>query len=448
VQTEKVKIDKVVSGGVGLGRMADGMVFMMPYVLPGEKVLMRVTHRKKKFLEAKAVEVLESSPRRIEPFCPHFMICGGCDLQHAEYDYQLELKTEILREQLVGARVMTVEELEKVTEQPLPAPLPFGYRQRLRLQVENGGYGFYRRSSHEIEMIESCPLAMPAINKVMESFPASEAMGHLLDLAREVELLASPGDDSLVLTVHLQRKPRPADIKAAELACDELDTVKAVYLAAENSRMQGPYCGKGSSDDDEGRSLLVLLPFQAIPSHNVPAYTLSQEAGGFSQINIEQNQRMIETMLNWVGDLKVSRALDLFGGMGNFSIPLAMKIKEVICLDLQRAAIRSGESNAENLGLSNCSFLRKSALEGIKEIGSSGERIDLLLLDPPRRGCPEVLPFLDEIGKPAVIYVSCDPATLARDLKMMAEKGYVIRKIKMIDMFPQTHHLETMVLLS
>jgi 23S rRNA (uracil1939-C5)-methyltransferase len=466
VHTEKVVIDKVVTGGLGLGRMADGMVFMVPCVLPGEEVVVRTAHRRKKYLEVELVEVLAGSSHRVEPCCPHFGICGGCDLQHAEYACQLELKSDILREHLAGGKILDLSEPAKVMEEPLASPQPFGYRQRLRLQVENGSYGFFRRSSHEIEAIRSCPLAMPAINRVMGNFAAGEAMEHLLDLAREVELLASPGDDSLVLIVHLRRKPRPADVKAANRACEQLDTVKALYLVADGSRMQGPYCGSGSADDDEGRSLLLLLPFPAVPAHRIPSYSLSQEAGGFCQVNLEQNRRMIETMLDWVADLKVERALDLFGGMGNFSIPLAMKLKaelsrlpaqtklmplrykEVVGLDQQRAAIRSAEQNAERAGLNNCSFIRKSALEGIKQFGAAGEVFDLVLLDPPRRGCREVLPFLTDIGEPAVIYISCDPATLTRDLRDLSDNGYSVRKVKMVDMFPQTHHLETMVLLT
>ncbi|MEN8135800.1 MAG: class I SAM-dependent RNA methyltransferase [Thermodesulfobacteriota bacterium] len=447
MQTEKVMIDKVVAGGLGLGRLADGMVVMAPYALPGEEILVRAKRRKKKYMEAELLEVLKPSPHRVEPYCPHFGVCGGCDLQHAEYDFQLELKENILREQLIGAKVITEAELAKVIEKPLPAPQPFGYRQRLRLQIDkNGGYGFFRNLSHDLEEIESCPLAMEEINKVLEKFPSSEAMDHLLGLAREVELLTSPGDNSLVLIVNLRRKPRPTDAKAAGQAIDDLDLVKAVYLAAEGEQIQGPYCGSKLANED--RSLLLLLPFPAMKNHGIAPYTLGQEAGGFSQVNLAQNERMIETLLDWVAELPVKRGLDLFGGMGNFSIPLAAKLNEVVGLDLQRAAIRSAERNAELAGLSNCSFIRKSAVEGIKEFGATEEVFDLVLLDPPRRGCREIVPFLDGVGSPLVIYVSCDPATLARDIKEMAKNGYGIKKIILVDMFPQTHHLETMVLLS
>ncbi len=449
VQTEKVVIDKVVAGGLGLGRLTDGLVVMVPYALPGEEILVRAKRRKKKYLEAELLEVIKPSPRRVEPYCPHFGICGGCDLQHAEYDYQLELKENILREQLVGAKVINEAELEKIIERPLSAPQPFGYRQRLRLQVDkNGGYGFFRNLSHDVEEIESCPLAMPEINKVLAKFSTSESMGHLLGLAREVELLVSPGDNSLILIIRLRRKPRPTDAKAADQVADDLDLVKAVYLAADGEQIQGPYCGSMLASEDEGRSLLLLLPFPAIEKHGIAPYTLGQEAGGFSQVNLAQNERMIEKLLDWVEELPAERGLDLFGGMGNFAIPLAAKFDEVVGLDLQRAAIRSAARNAEIAGLSNCSFIRKSAVDGIQEFGAAGDVFDLVLLDPPRRGCLEVVPLLEGVGSPVVIYVSCDPATLARDIKEMTKNGYAIKKIILVDMFPQTHHLETMVLLT
>jgi 23S rRNA (uracil1939-C5)-methyltransferase len=448
VQTEKLIIDKVVGGGLGLGRLENGMVVMLPYVLPGEEVIIKPLRRRKKYLEAELVEVVKPSPQRTTPSCPHFAICGGCDLQHATYAYQLELKEAILREQLLGSKVVDSDRLAEVLVDSQPAPEPLGYRQRLRLQIdESGGYGFFHHRSHDVERISSCPLARPEINQVMERFPDSQAMDHLLPLSKELELLSSPGDGSLVLIFHLRRKPRPSDQKAAGQLVDDLDTVKAVYLAAKGIQVLGPYCGTVVDSGDEEKSLLVLLPFPEVTDHGVKPYTLCQEAGGFSQVNLEQNNGMIHTMLDWAGELAPKRALDLYSGMGNFSIPLAAKAEEVLGLDLQRAAIRSGARNAEAAGMTNCTFQQRSALDGIKEMAEAGEVFDLLLLDPPRRGCREVLPYLEGIGSPAVIYISCDPATLARDIKDMSELGYSLEKVQLVDMFPQTHHLETIALL-
>jgi len=443
VQTEKVLIEKVIGTGLGLGRLVDGMVVMLPYVLPGEEVVIKPQKRKKKYLEAEPVEIVKVSPQRIIPPCPHFGICGGCDLQHAEYPYQVELKEAILREQLGGGG----ETLEGLMEAPVLASNPFGYRQRLRLQVdEDGRYGFFRNRSHQVEAITSCPLARPEITEAMEMFTDSSGVKHLLTMAREVELLSSPGDESLVLIFNLRRKPRPTDIKAADRVANELANVKGVYLGAEGSLAQGPFCGQAMVDG--GKSLMMLMPFPGVSKHGLAPYTLSQEAGGFSQINIEQNEIMIEIMLDWVAGLKAARGLDLFCGMGNFTIPLAAKVSEVVGMDLQRAAIRSAARNVEAAGLDNCLFQQKAAVAGIEELTGAGEKFDLVLLDPPRRGCREVLPHLAGIGHPAVIYISCDPATLARDIRDMADMGYSLKKARMIDMFPQTHHLETMALLT
>ena len=448
MQTEKITVEKVVGGGLGLARCGDGMVVMVPYVLPGEEVVVQITKRKKNYLEAKTLEILKSSEHRIDAPCPHFAACGGCDLQHADYGYQLELKEAILKEQLVGAGIVSGHEPGNIIRKPLPSPATLGYRQRLRLQIDKaGGYGFFRNRSHEVERIERCLLAGPEINRFLEKISDSGPMGHLLELAGELEALASPGDQTLVLVVHLRRKPRPSDVKAAHEVADEFENIKAVYLAAEGVRTQGPYCGLPGDGEDEDRTLLLVIPFPAFAEHGINSYDLCQEAGGFSQVNLEQNNNLIATMLDWVDELPAKRGLDLFCGMGNFTIPLAAKLQEVVGLDLQRAAIRSAVRNAEAAGMDNCTFRRKSAVDAIREIAAHGEKFDLVLLDPPRRGCREVVSSLAGLGNPAVIYVSCDPATLARDISDMKALGYVPRKVQPFDMFPQTHHQETMALL-
>lgn len=448
MQTEKITVEKVVSGGLGLARLQDGMVVMLPYVLPSEEVAAQIIKRKKKYVEAAPLDIMSSSDRRIPPPCPHFGVCGGCNLQHADYGYQLELKDAIIREQLVGAKVVDDSDIEDIIKKPVPSPEEFGYRQRIRLQVdEAGGYGFFRSRSHEVERVETCPLARPEINRFLEMVPDSQAMNHLLELAEELEVMASPGDQTLILIAHLRRKPRPADVTAAHNVADGFEQVKAVYLGAKGTQTQGPYCGLHGGGSDEGRTLLLVMPFPSIERHGLSSYDLCQEAGGFSQVNLEQNNNLIATMLDWVDDLSATRGLDLFCGMGNFTIPLAAKMKEVVGLDLQRAAIRSGDRNAEAAGIENCSFRQQSAVDAIKEIAAEGEKFDLVLLDPPRRGCREVIPHLAELGSPAVIYVSCDPATLARDISDMKALGYELKKVLPFDMFPQTHHLETMALL-
>jgi 23S rRNA (uracil1939-C5)-methyltransferase len=444
--TETVRIDKVVAGGLGLTRAASGQMLMVPLVLPGEEVVVRVVRERKDYLEAELLEIIGAHPERVVPPCPHFGRCGGCDLQQAAYPLQVEIKNGILREQLERAGVLEPGGSLEL-EEPLGSPLPLGYRQRLRLQVDEGGrWGFFRSRSHDLEAIAECPLAGPEINAIIRAFPASPALARLLNNALEVEVIASPGDGKVVLIVRLCRKARPADLQAAARVGAELAPVAAVFLEAEGQQRLGPFPVVVAGDGGDERGV-VCLPFPALTGREIPAYTLFQEAGGFCQVNPSQNRRMIGQMLAWLAGCEVSRAADLFCGMGNFSIPLALAGFSVTGSDLQRSAIRSASRNAEAAGLHNCTFIQAAAEQAARTLAEAGERFDLIILDPPRRGCAEVIPLLAGLGAGLLLYISCDPATLTRDLIGLTRQGYRIEKFGIVDMFPQTAHLESMVLL-
>lgn len=443
---ETVRIDQVVAGGQGLARSASGQELLVPLVLPGEVVVVRPHQVRKGYLEAELVEISSASPGRVTPICRHFGRCGGCDLQHADYGLQVEIKNGILREELGRAGVLNGEGAVELAE-PLHSPLPFGYRQRLRLQVDEAGrWGFFRGRSHVLEAIGECLLAGPEINAVIRDFASSPALGRLLRNAQEIEVIASPADGEVILALWLRRKARPADLQAAGRVAAELARVRAVFLESEGQLRLGPFSAAGDGKPGAGAGLLSL-PFPALPELGIPAYTLIQEAGGFCQVNPEQNRRMIERMLAWLEGYGVRRAVDLFCGMGNFSIPLGLAGIAVTGSDLQRSAIRSAVRNAASAGLGNGVFVQAAADQAARDLAAAGERFELIVLDPPRRGCPEVIPLLPALGADLLLYISCDPATLARDLVRLSGLGYRIEKIGIVDMFPQTAHLESMVLL-
>ncbi|NTV14806.1 MAG: class I SAM-dependent RNA methyltransferase [Desulfobulbaceae bacterium] len=443
---ETVKIGKVVTGGKGLARSSSGLVLMVPLGLPGEEVVVRPQQRKKGYQEAELLQVLSAHPQRIAPPCRHFGHCGGCDLQHAAYPLQVEIKNTILQEQLLHGGVLSGEELA-VVGSPLFSPSQFGYRQRLRLQIDEAGrWGFFRSRSHELEVIEQCHLAGPEINSVLQKIPTSPALLRLLRNGRELEVIIGGDDGGVVLSLTMRRKPRPADLLAAALVGREVPEVRAIFLEYEGASRLGPFPAAGLSGDD-GQPGLVRLEFLPRPQWNVPAYTLTQEAGGFSQVNGEQNRQMIGQVLEWLAGRQVSRAVDLFCGMGNFSIPLALAGIAMTGADLQRSTIRSAQRNAAAAGLVNCKFIQAAAAQVAGDLVAAGERFDLVILDPPRRGCAEVVPFLAALHAPLVLYISCDPATLARDLRLLKAQGYQLERARMVDMFPQTAHLESMVLL-
>ncbi|MBU0481088.1 MAG: methyltransferase [Proteobacteria bacterium] len=486
---EKIlEIEKVISNGCGLGRMSDGKIAMVPYVLPGELVSYRIIRQHKDYAECLPLDIKNASPFRTDPLCSHFGQCGGCDFQHATYDFQLAIKNEFLHDQLSHLLNMHSETHSpqlRVSQAPIPAAglvsesdvsnLPYGdsprhaagsfnsreneftviwqgvagspkhfhYRQRVRLHIdERGEVGFFRPGSNILEPVSGCPLASAEtgflIPFLLESVPARR----LLDISRELEILSSPGDNTGLIVFHTRRKPRAGDLVAARELLSELIPVKAVVLDTEGALRQ-TVCADGN---DELTAASIILPFSAPGGQNAGGYELTYEAGGFSQVNHELNQVLVNVLIDWVRESGAQRVLDMYCGMGNFSIPLAMLGYKVSGFDQQRSSVRSAEKNSARYGL-DCNFFRSSAAGGMKILAERGAKFDLLIIDPPRMGCKESIPAIIAGDCRWIVYVSCDPATLFRDLAMFLEHGFRLQKAAGFDMFPQTRHLETMVML-
>ncbi len=432
----QVKIEKLVAGGRGLARLDDGMVALIPNVIPGELVEITPVKKHKKLMEADLVRVIEPSPHRVEPQCRHYNSCGGCDLQHIEYGRQVEYKNDILSEQLVRSKVFSADQLARI-EAPLPAPFPFNYRQRVRYHVSDGEYGFFRHHSHELKPVDSCPLAHPALNDVLDTLSDNTNFLSLLTDTKEFELQLSPVDKEIIIVFHRSRKTRKAEIKKARILITETK-LNAVLVKIPGQALQ--------TFTEEGQGP-ARISFK-YPLAQTKELAMQLEAGGFCQVNLDQNLQLIDHLLAWVSASQNDSVLDLFCGMGNFSIPLATMAGKVMGMDLQRSAIRSAKKNASINKLDNCTFAQSYSVKGIKELAGSDHSFGLLLLDPPRSGCAEVIPHIPSLKPDRIIYISCDPATLCRDLTNLQQKGYLVDKVKMFDMFPQTHHMETMVLLS
>lgn len=431
-------IEKLVSGGYGLGRLPDGKVVLAPLVLPGEEVRLKPVRGRKDYVEARLLETIQPSPRRIEPACQYYGRCGGCDFQHLDTESQLLFKAGILKEQLLRSGVIASEEqLSGIWSAPLPSPNTFGYRQRIRLQVDEAGRpGYFQFRSHTVEPIKTCPLACPEINKVLQEALSLTPMNRLLRNCRSVEFFLSPDDCRVILYLHFNRKPRPADLKAARTVQQDITAVKGLVMEAEG---RGLFTVSPETDLD----IRITLPAWVAGRDMV----LCCEPGGFYQVNQEANQELVKTVLEWAAVSKKDRVLDLFCGMGNFTIPLALGAGEVVGLDRQRAAIRSAGKNSAAAGLVNCRFEKGAAGEGAARLTAAGELFDLILLDPPRQGCSEAIAHITRLRAARIIYVSCDPATLARDLAALSREGYSLSRIRVLDMFPQTHHMETVALL-
>lgn len=441
MQPETITIEKIVNGGYGLGHIA-GQVVLVRHVLPGETVRVKVKSPKKTHLIAELAEILDAHRQRRQPPCPHAGQCGGCDLQHAAYSLQLGIKKAILAELLQRATASLAKAADELAD-PLAAPAEFGYRQRLRLQVDSRGrLGYHRHQSHDIVAITDCPLASAMHNRILTLCGIDSRAKKLSTLASEVEILENPDSGRAVLIFHLRRKPRPADLAAAKTLVTNSPEIEGVYLRGEGFPLLGPFWEKGG--ERANHRLHLSYP----PSPTLPhGLALSWEVGGFCQVNLAQNRALIDTVLAFSQPQPGQRILDLYCGMGNFAIPLALQGAEVHGIEGQAAAIRSATANAATYPEIAATFRQSPIDVAVAELLGAGISYHCLVIDPPRAGAPELASALAKLTAQRLVYISCDPATLCRDLGQLLESGFSIRKIQPIDMFPQTHHIETVVLL-
>jgi 23S rRNA (uracil1939-C5)-methyltransferase len=434
-------IEKLVPGGFGLGRLDEGIVVLVRYVLPGEKVLVREIGRKKDYVSAELIQVLTPSADRIKPPCPIYGRCGGCDLQHAGPDAQIRLKKALLADSLQRAAGDIFSDPLLSVEDPLQAPQQFYYRQRIRIQVDKkGNYGFFRPGSHILEPVSHCLLARKGLNKVLHQMHASHPFGELAKHCTSFELLFNPQENNTVLLLHFLRKPRPADCLFSRCLAHGTIGLSAILMQVEGYGIYDPL----------KQTFLASAP---IMSHNPaikaikPRFSLSWEAGSFCQVNLGQNNNMVKVVLEMIVSGPHNRILDLYCGYGNFSLPVAKLGSEVLGIDAQNAAIRSAHRNAIRNNIHNCRFEKKQVSAAVKSLFDAGETFETIILDPPRQGAPEIVSLLPELSADQIIYVSCNPATLARDLGALIPAGYHLCRLVPIDMFPQTHHLESVTLL-
>ncbi len=426
-----VTIEKIIAGGKGLARLESGKVIMAGFVLPGETVLLRETRAFRGFMEAELVEVITPSATRIRPHCQHYEECGGCDLQHAGYPEQLRIKTGIVKEAMERAKI----ELQKHCLQDIiPSPALWGYRQRLRLKINRNGLpGFFKKKSNHFIGINRCLVATVPVNAALGDLRTTLCLGELADTCSEIELLQSPIDDTMTLV--LRQKTRQ-HIPAAVLK--NLASLASLnHIGWTNGKQWSQLV---PADEPAPLAQKISLPD---PAQNC---ILSWSGGCFSQVNVPQNVQLIRLVSTLAGELKGKTVLDLYCGMGNFSIPLALKGATVTGIEQNPESIRWARFNAGSAGV-RCSFHVSDVVTGLRQLAKNREQTDIIVLDPPRRGIGKAAGLLAELQPGLIIYISCDPATLARDLAMLCNREYSLSQLIPVDMFPQTHHIECVVLL-
>ena len=430
----RVIIEKLIHGGDGLAHLPDGQVVFVSNVIPGEEVEIEVFQRLGDYALARPIKIIKPALERIEPNCPYFPECGGCQWQHISYKAQVRFKLEVFKETL--ARVGGVE--PDLVEGVVPSPKAFGYRHRLQFHVhqETGALGFLKRRSHELVPLRSCALATPEINQVLKVLPDLPAWKRIHPYIKRVNLGTSLLEGRVTMLFWTKLAPREEDLYEI---LEALPVLKAVFYWVRGRDPIGPF----PKLKDQGARFFPVpkeinglgrdLVFQARP-------------GVFVQNNWEINLALI-SLVKELAAPKGEEVLDLHCGMGNFLLPLVVKAKAGLGVDTDHRAIEDGLKNVEHWGLSNVRLEVLSAVEALLECLKHGEPYPIVLLDPPRGGCKELVRFLPDIAIDRLIYVSCDPPTLARDLKLLIRQGYAVKRIKAFDMFPQTFHLESVTLL-
>jgi 23S rRNA (uracil1939-C5)-methyltransferase len=390
-----VTVEKLVYGGDGLARL-DGRVVLVPLVLPGERIRAKAEREKPGLVRARVLEVLEPAAGRIAPHCPYFGRCGGCHYQHATYEVQLEAKRCILAEEL-----RRLGKIEPPAEIAVVAAEPWQYRNRTQLRVEDGRLGFLEARSHKLCAIERCPVSSPKLNETIATLNG---------------MLSDP------------RWPR--FLRALEIFTDE-ERVQLNVLEADRpiARRFFDWCAETVAGFVPG-TLDYHGQFQV-------------SANGFFQVNRFLADRLVEVALEGASG---ASALDLYAGAGLFTLPLAKLFGDVTAVEAGRAAIHDLESNATRAGFAN---VRVQQISTESYLAGLQTAPDFVLLDPPRAGAgKEVVRRLGELKPPRVTLVSCDPATLARDLAGLLAAGYRIENLTLVDLFPQTYHMETVVRLA
>ena len=420
-----VEIEKLVFGGYGLSRLKNGKIVFVPFVIPEEKVKIRIVQENKDFSEAELIDVIEPSPFRKEPECEYYQVCGGCQLQHISYEKQLELKIEILKDVFFRTGLKEEIPLEKI----IPSPKSYYYRNKLRLHVENFPFkiGFVKRKSYEVVGIKKCLLAEKQINSVLESLWNSEYWQNISVYSKRLNLEYSLGHKKVCLLFWTKLPPLKENLLNLS---KEIQDIYAIFYWLKGKNPKGPI--------PEELPYLGRRIFEVMPG-----LTYYAQPGVFLQTNWEINKCIIQHLLSL--GLPIESVLDLHCGIGNFLLPFAFKNmgNKFLGVDTDSRAIEDAILNAEINGLSGIvDFLRKTALEALYDAIKFGDTYDLVLLDPPRGGCKELMRMLPDVAKKFIIYISCDAPTLARDMKLLIEAGYNLKRLWIFDMFPQTYHFE------
>ncbi|MGO8934187.1 MAG: class I SAM-dependent RNA methyltransferase [Terracidiphilus sp.] len=424
-----VQIEKPVYGGAFLARV-EGKALFVPLALPGERARVRVVEEKRGYATAELEEIVSAAAERVAPACKYFGTCGGCQYQHAEYKAQVVMKQAILRETLERGGVRAPDEIAVLAGEP------WAYRNRIRLAFDAEGRPGYRgRRSHAVVAIEECPIAAPLL--VRTALDAAELFRRFAVPSRpaELSLFCDAAEGSMLASVFTEGAAQVPLRDYFDALLPQIPLLSGVELV----------------EVHQGQPRTVARAGAESIAYRAAGFDYRVDHGAFFQVNRWLLDELVECV---TGEQQLGpaghggpahrsgQAWDLFAGVGLFARKLAERFERVIAVESAPAAIAALK---ENLKGTDATAVKATTLEFLHG-AAKGERPDAIVVDPPRMGLgAETTELLGRIGAPEMVYVSCDPATLARDLRSLVAAGYAIERITLADLFPQTFHLETVV---
>ncbi len=430
----ELRIDSLADSGEGVAR-ADGKVYFVAHTAPGDLLRARALREEKRWTRAELVELLEAGPGREEPPCALAGRCGGCQLQHLSAEAEGEAKLRILSDSL--ERIGGLGEIPEIRYEGGPE---FAYRRRARFQgrylVENVELGFLAAGSHDLVPQESCLLLEAELQAWVDAFRA-QLMGKLPELFSFKAEFTLLEDDALQLLLRVESRVGEKVLAAIE----DWDTPAPLHLSLRALEKQHSF-----REAQGAPFLLERLKLEPQGRDSLEIRLLTRP-GDFIQVNGAANRMLITRLLEHLDLSDTPWLLDLYAGSGNLTLPLALSGAKVLGVEENRGAVRSARRAARENRCARARFRAGRVAKVLPDLAADGRGYRSVILDPPREGAPELADWLDPLGVQEIAALSCNPATLARDLKAWTKKGFRLEALHLFDFFPQTRHMESLAIL-
>ena len=416
-----LEIDRLSYGPYGIGRYL-GKAMMIPYTAPGDQVEARLVESKQRYALGETTRLVSPSPLRQTPPCPYFTACGGCSWQHVRYEAQLRAKQDSVADALRRIGKFTDFELRPI----VPASSEYNYRRRIRLQVAaDTVLGFFGTGSHQLVEIRSCLIADQRLNQAIDFL--RHWIRRLRTAIEYVEIVAGDEAAEVVLVIGAVAPFAPVDESICEDLTRETETIRGLIITGEKWRRTW------------GQTEITIYLGAEL--------RLTVDADVFTQVNAAGNRQMLQAVAGAAQFTRSDRVLELYCGAGNFTLPIAQQAREVIAVDADESALTFGKLSAQKNNLTNVRWTCAAVPKTVAELRRRREEFTKIVLDPPRAGAKEIAASLPDLNASRIIYVSCNPTTLARDLAELTKRDYRLQMIQPFDFFPQTFHVETLAVI-